>query len=124
MSSSTIKKGSITLFGLANCDTTIAAKKYLELKGYQVGLHNFKTDGVSGESLDRWCKALGWEKILNKRSTTWRSLTPEEQEKVTDAQSAIAIMLKNSSLVKRPVVEYKGKILSGFDKITWAETFE
>jgi arsenate reductase (glutaredoxin) len=106
----------ITVYGLPNCDTTVAAIKWLQAKGYTVSLHNYKTEGVSEAKLTAWSNNVGWQKLLNKRSTTWRSLTPQVQNSITDEASAVAIMQQHTSLIKRPVIEFAGKILVGFDE--------
>jgi arsenate reductase (glutaredoxin) len=114
----------VKLYGLPYCDGTIAVTKWLEAKGYAIDLHNYKTDGITEDKLAAWCKVLGWEKVLNKRSTTWRSLKPGEQDKVADEKSAIEIMLKNTSLIKRPVIEFEKELLIGFDEKKLSNTFK
>ncbi len=114
----------VKLYGLPYCDGTIAVTKWLEVKGYNINLHNYKSDGISKEKLQEWCKALGWEKVLNKRSTTWRSLKKEEQDAVSGQDSAIDTMLKNTSLIKRPVIEFEKEILIGFDEKKLSNTFK
>lgn len=114
----------VKLYGLPYCDGTQAVTKWLEEKGYSINLHNYKTDGVSREKLAGWAKALGWDKVLNKKSTTWRSLKKEVQDAVTDENSAIDIMLKNTSLIKRPVIEFEKELLIGFDEKKLNNTFK
>ena len=114
----------VKLYGLPYCDGTIAVTKWLEAKGYSINLHNYKTDGITKGKLAEWTKALGWEKVLNKRSTTWRSLKKEEQDAVTDENTAIDIMLKNTSLIKRPVIEFEKELLIGFDEKKLSNTFK
>jgi arsenate reductase (glutaredoxin) len=116
--------GLVKLYGLPYCDGTIAVTKWLEAKGYSINLHNYKTNGINKEKLSEWIKALGWEKVLNKRSTTWRSLKKEEQNAVTDENSAINIMIKNTSLIKRPVIEFEKELLIGFDEKKLSNTFK
>jgi arsenate reductase (glutaredoxin) len=106
----------VQVYGLANCDSTQAALKWLKHKNIAAALHNYKTTGIGKEKLAIWSRQLGWEKLLNKRSTTWRSLTKAEQEMVVDESSAIKLMLENTSLIKRPVVEYGKQLLIGFDE--------
>ena len=106
----------VKLYGLPYCDATIAVTKYLTAKGYEINLHNYKTDGVGKDKLLAWCKHFVWKKILNKRSSTWRSLSSEEQKKITNEGSAITIMLANTSLIKRPVIVYGNNTLIGFDE--------
>ena len=69
-------------------------------------------------------KQLGWEKILNKRSTTWRSLPKETQDNVVDESSAIKAMMENTSLIKRPVIEFEKELLVGFDEKKLSNTFK
>jgi len=112
------------LYGLPYCDGTQAVMKWLEKKGVETSLHNYKTDGITREKLAEWTKVLGWEKVLNKRSTTWRSLQKEEQDAVTGEQAAIDIMMKNTSLIKRPVIESGNELLIGFDEKKLSNTFK
>lgn len=114
----------VKLYGLPYCDATAAVTKWLQEKGYTVNLHNYKTDGITKDKLETWCRQLGWQKVLNKRSTTWRSLKPGEQEAVVDEAAAIAIMLRNTSLIKRPVIEFGNNLLLGFDEKTLSNTFK
>lgn len=114
----------VKLYGLPYCDATIAVTKWLEAKGYTITLYNYKTDGISQEKLNEWCNKLGWQKVLNKRSTTWRSLKQEEQDRVTDETAAINLMLRNTSLIKRPVIEFGNNLLIGFDEKALNTVFE
>lgn len=106
----------VKLYGLPYCDATAGVTKWLQAKGYSINLHNYKTDGITKDKLKEWCSKLGWQKILNKRSTTWRSLSQEQQDAVTDEASAVNIMLQNTSLIKRPVIEFGNNLLLGFDE--------
>lgn len=106
----------MTLYGIPNCDTTKKAMDWLSKKNISFGFHNYKEAGISAAKLKEWDEKAGWENILNKRSTTWRSLSAAQQESVKDRNSAIAVMLEHNSIIKRPVFEYKGKLLVGFDE--------
>ncbi len=114
----------VKLYGLPYCDATAGVTKWLEAKGYNSSLHNYKTEGITKEKLQEWCSKLGWQKVLNKRSTTWRSLKQEEQDNVTDETAAINLMLRNTSLIKRPVIEFGNKLLIGFDEKALNTVFE
>ncbi len=116
--------GRPVLYGLPYCDATAAVTKWLQSKSYTIALHNYKTDGISKEKLEEWCSKLGWQKVLNKRSTTWRSLKQEEQDMVTDETTAINLMLRNTSLIKRPVIEFGNNLLLGFDEKVLSNTFK
>jgi arsenate reductase (glutaredoxin) len=113
----------VKLYGLPYCDATQAVMKWFEKKDIQTVLHNYKTDGISNDKLSEWCKQLGWEKLLNKRSTTWRSLAAHVQDKIVDEDSAIDAMLKNTSLIRRPVIESGKNLLVGFDEKSLNSTF-
>jgi len=114
----------VKLYGLPYCDGTQAVMKWFEKKGIDTSLHNYKADGISKEKLTEWAGNLGWGKLLNKRSTTWRSLSKEEQEKVVDETTAINVMLQNTSLIKRPVIESGKNLLVGFDEKLLSNTFK
>lgn len=113
----------VKIYGLPHCDSTAAAIKWFEKKGIKTSLHNYKNNGITHEKISAWAKELGWQKVLNKRSTTWRGLKKEEQDAVGNEQAAVAIMLKNTSLIKRPVIESGKKLLIGYDEKILAETF-
>jgi len=106
----------IDVYGLQNCDNTQKALKEFKKKNVMVGFHDFRTAGLKEEKLAYWCKQLGWEKVLNKKSTTWRSLAPATQQNVVDEKSAIELMLKYSSLIKRPVVEMNNRVTVGLSE--------
>lgn len=111
----------IKVFGITNCSTVKKARLWLEDKKIDYVFHDFKKSGVP-DCLDDWIQKLGWELLLNRKGTTWRKLSPEEQNQVKDAASAKAVMLENPSVIKRPVVVRDGQaILIGFDEQAWSE---
>jgi Spx/MgsR family transcriptional regulator len=93
----------ITMFGIKNCDTIKKARKWLEAEGIEYQFHDYKKDGLNQEQLNTWVKDLGWEALINKRGTTWRKL-PEEIKDSIDEAGAIAVMLENASIIKRPLL--------------------
>ena len=103
----------ITIFGIKNCDTVKRALTWAEDLGLEHQFHDFRRDGLDEARLRKFVAALGWEALLNKRGTTWRKLEPAEQEGV-DEEKAIALMLANTSLIKRPVWERGGRYALGF----------
>ena len=105
----------ITIFGIRNCDTVKRALTWAEDLGLDHNFHDFRRDGLDEETLRAFVEALGWESLLNKRGTTWRKLSPEDQENI-DEEKAIALMLENTSLIKRPVWEREGRYALGFAK--------
>ena len=81
--------------------------------------HDYKKEGIGKEKLSNWCDEAGWETILNKRSTTWRELPPEEQQKISSKSAAIKLMQAQNSIIKRPVLETGNGLLVGFSEATW-----
>lgn len=114
---------SIILYGIRNCDTVKKARQWLDDHGQAYHFHDFKVDGVPADELDHWLRQVGWETLLNRKGTTWRKLDPAVQASATDAAGARAVMLANSSVIKRPVVAWKGRagkdISVGFTAALW-----
>jgi len=111
---------SITLYGIPNCDTVKKARAWLAEHGVVVQFHDFKKQGVPEQPLDHWLTSAGWEKLLNRKGTTWRKLDAATQAAVTDAASARALMLAQPSVIKRPVVEWSAsEVTVGFDAAAW-----
>lgn len=108
------------LYGIPNCDTTKKAMNWLRLKKIEFEFHNYKETGISTKKLNEWCDKAGWEKVLNKRSATWRELPAAQQKVVIDQPSAVQVMQQNNSIIKRPVLEYKEQLLVGFDEKKYA----
>jgi arsenate reductase len=105
------------LYGIPNCNTVKKAKDWLLQHTMEFDFYDFKKKGITVEKLSVWCEAFGWEKVLNKQGTTWKKQSHEEQLKIIDEPSAIEFLLKNTSAIKRPVLEVSpGKILLGFDE--------
>lgn len=113
-------KNAITLYGISNCDTVKKARAWLAEHEVQVQFHDFKKQGVPQDRLDHWFVAAGWEKLLNRQGTTWRKLDDATKAAVTDARSALSLMLAQASVIKRPVVEWGGDTVTvGFDAVDW-----
>ena len=110
----------ITLYGIANCDTVKKARAWLTEQGQAYEFHDFKKQGVPPEKLAQWTQALGWEKLLNRKGTTWRKLDAATQAAVVDDASARALMLAHASVIKRPVVAWGHDTTVGFDAQEWA----
>ena len=109
------------LYGIPNCDTVKKARAWLQAEGREVAFHDFKKAGVPGDHLDRWLGVVGWERLLNRKGTTWRRLDDATREAVVDAESARRVMLAEASVIKRPVVEWAdGAVTVGFDAKDWA----
>jgi arsenate reductase len=104
----------ITIYGIKNCDTMKKARAFLDKKGVAYDFHDYKTAGIERARLEGWVKKVGWEALLNKAGTTFRKLPGKDKEGLTE-KKAIALMLEQPSMIKRPVLELGGgKILVGF----------
>ncbi len=111
----------ITLYGIPNCSTVKKARSWLEGCGVSYQFHDFKKSGVPVEQLQSWIAAVGWETLVNRRGTTWRTLAPQRQAAVADAASASALMLAQPSVIKRPVVDWGDATTVGFDPLDWQQ---
>jgi Spx/MgsR family transcriptional regulator len=109
----------ILVHGIPNCDTVKKARAWLAEHQVEHRFHDFKKDGVPAERLERWIGTLGWEPLVNRRGTTWRKLDAATQAEVVDAASARALMLREPSLIKRPVVDWGTDTTAGFDAADW-----
>lgn len=109
----------ISLYGIPNCDTVKKARGWLEANGIDYAFHDYKKQGADPAKLKAWTGAEGWETILNRAGTTFRKLD-DAQKLNLDDKKAIALMLDQPSMIKRPVVEYPGGLLVGFKESEWA----
>ena len=104
----------IEMFGLKNCDTCRKARKWLEAEGIAHAFHDVRDDGLDAGRLRRWADAVGWERLLNRRGTTWRKL-PEAEREELDGAKALGLMQAYPALIKRPVFETPSGVVVGFD---------
>ena len=109
---------SIILYGIPNCDTVKKARIWLEGRGLAYVFHDYKKAGADSGKLADWCDALGWETVFNRAGTTFRKL-PDAGKAELDQVKAIALMLAQPSMIKRPVVEHPGGLLIGFKPDRW-----
>jgi len=103
----------ITIYGLRNCDTCRKARAWLDQAGLEFQFHDFREDGLPEGAPAKWSEAVGWELLLNRRSTTWRGLTEADRSDL-DAEKARQLMESHPTLIKRPVFETEGAVLVGF----------
>ena len=101
------------MYGIKNCTTIKKARAWLESHKVDYSFHDYKTSGIDREHLERWCRELGWEVLLNRAGTTFRKL-PDADKQALDERKAMRLMLAHPSLIKRPVLEYGGRLLVGF----------
>jgi Spx/MgsR family transcriptional regulator len=112
----------VTIYGLATCDTTRKARKWLDEHAVAYRFHDVRENGLTKTMIEGWVKAWGWEKALNKASTTWREL-PENDKHSLDARKAAMLLLAHPTLVKRPVLDHGGELTLGFKPDVYARIF-
>lgn len=95
---------SITLYGIPNCDTVKKARNWLDQAGVDHQFHDFRKDGLDSAQVQAWIDELGWETLVNKRSTSWKALD-EGQRAAMDAQTALAAIMASPTLIKRPLLD-------------------
>ena len=111
----------ITIYGIKNCDTMKKARAWLEKHGVDYAFHDYKAAGIDRERLERWSKKVGWETLFNRAGTTFRKL-PDKDKQGLDARKAMALMLAQPSMIKRPVLDLGGgKLVVGFNPEAYDE---
>jgi arsenate reductase len=110
----------VTIHGIKSCDTMKKAFAWLDAKGVAYRFHDYKTAGLDQAMLESWVQQVGWEALLNRAGTTFRKL-PEAEKQDLDANKAVALMLAQPSMVKRPVLDAGGRLLVGFAPDAWAK---
>jgi arsenate reductase (glutaredoxin) len=107
----------MTVYGIKNCNTVKSALDFLKKKNVAYDFHDYKSKGVTTEKLKQWSKQVGWESLVNKKGTTWRQLDDATKGKITNEAAAIALMQEKTSVIKRPLLEENGKVITlGFDE--------
>jgi arsenate reductase len=112
----------VTLYGIRNCDTMKKAWTWLDRHGVAYAFHDYKKQGVDRAHLERWAADVGWERLLNRAGTTFKKL-PDADKQGLDQAKAIALMLSQPSMIKRPVLEADGRLLVGFRPEDYAKAF-
>lgn len=108
----------IHFYGIPNCDTVKKARAWLDSRGIGYAFHDYKKEGVDPGKLRQWVDEAGWERVLNRRGTTFRKLDEADKADL-DAAKAVALMAAHPSTIKRPVVEYPSGLLVGFNAAEW-----
>ncbi len=111
-----------TVYGIKNCDTMKKARAWLDDHGIAYAFHDYKTAGIDRETLESWAKKVGWEKLLNRQGQTFRKLSDLDKRDLTE-KKAIALMMAQPSMIKRPVVDRAGKLSVGFLPAEYQDTF-
>lgn len=111
----------ITIYGIPNCDTVKQARAWLTEQGLAYTFHDFKKQGVPADKLPGWAESVGWGKLLNRQSTTWRKMDTALQVSADNPLGAQKLLIDNPSLIKRPVAQWPdGVVTVGFDAVLWA----
>jgi Spx/MgsR family transcriptional regulator len=111
-----------TIFGIRNCDTMKKARAWLDGHGVDYTFHDYKVEGIDAAHLQRWAAEIGWQTVLNRGGTTFRKL-PDVRKTGLDERKAIALMLEQPSMIRRPVLEVDNRILVGFTPAEYASAF-
>ena len=101
------------IYGIKNCDTCRKALKWLDAQGIGYSWVDVREDGLSRERVQQWLTVVGAEMLVNRRSTTWRQLEPE-QRPALDSGEWVEILLEQPTLIKRPVFEADDQVRVGF----------
>jgi arsenate reductase len=112
----------IVLYGIKNCDTVKKARKWLDLHGIDYRFHDFREDGLERDAVERWLDELGWENLVNRRSTSWKALD-ESTRNSMDERSALAAIMSQPTLIKRPLLDTGHQRFSGFSAAGYQKIF-
>lgn len=113
-----------TLYGIKNCNTVKKAVDWLNEHKVPFEFHDYKKQGITKTKLSDWTKQVEWESLVNKKGTTWRALTDEEKATIKNASAAIALMQEKTSVIKRPLIEQEGKVITlGFDESEFEKAY-
>lgn len=111
------------VYGIRNCDTMKKAFAWLEARKVDYDFHDYKKEGINPPKLKEWAARAGWEKLANTRGPTWRKIPDAQKANLNEAR-ALALLAQNTSAIRRPIVEHKGKLLVGFDPAEYEAEFE
>jgi arsenate reductase len=111
-----------TIYGIKNCDTMKKAHAWLDHRGIPYDFHDYKGAGIERSRLERWAHEVGWETLLNRAGTTFRKL-PEKAKDGLTGEKALALMLEQPAMIKRPVLDVGGRLLVGFKPEQYEKTF-
>jgi len=110
------------IYGISNCDTVKKAKNWLDSHNIDYQFHDFRKDGINKDIINGWLNTVAWDKILNKRSTSWRNLDASTQQAI-NATNVVDLLVENPTLIKRPVLNVNDIITVGFNSDTYQGIF-
>lgn len=112
----------ITLYGIKNCDTVKKARKWLDSRGIDYRYHDFREDGLDQEAVASWIAELGWQNLINQRSTSWKALDEQVRLGMNDA-AAKKVVVAQPTLIKRPLLDTGHQRYTGFSAASYAKIF-
>ena len=104
---------SVTIYGIKSCDTMRKARAWLDDCGIEYAFHDYKSEGIARARLEIWARTVGWEALLNRAGTTFRKLPDQDKHGLTE-KKAIALMLDQPAMIKRPILDVGGELVVGF----------
>jgi arsenate reductase len=113
------KPKAVTIYGIKNCDTMKKARAWLDARGVAYAFHDYKAVGIERGTLQGWARAVGWETLLNRAGTTFRKLPDTDKSALTETK-AIALMVGQPAMIKRPVLDVDGTLIVGFKPDSYA----
>jgi len=112
----------ITLYGIKNCDTVKKARRWLDTHGVEYQFHDFRSDGLDRDTVARWLDELGWENLVNRRSSSWKALDETSRERM-DETAALPAILSQPTLIKRPLLDTGHERFTGFSVDSYRKIF-
>lgn len=112
----------ITVYGIKNCDTVKKARKWLDARSIDYAFHDVREDGLERQAVAQWIDELGWENVVNKRSTSWKALDQKARENM-DADSALDAVMSQPTLIKRPLLDTGKARYTGFSAASYTKIF-
>jgi arsenate reductase (glutaredoxin) len=113
----------VTIYGIKSCDTMRKARAWLAARGIDATFHDYRVAGISGAQLRVWAGEVGWEALLNRAGTTFRQL-PEADKACLNEDNALALMVAQPAMIKRPVLVYGNNLIVGFSPAAYAEAYK
>ncbi len=112
----------ITLYGIKNCDTVKKARKWLDTHGIDYRFHDFRGDGLDEVAVAAWIAELGWQNLLNRRSSSWQALSEQARLNMDDTAACKAVLL-HPTLIKRPLLDTGQQRFTGFSAASYVKIF-
>ncbi|MCW8526402.1 Spx/MgsR family RNA polymerase-binding regulatory protein [Acinetobacter baumannii] len=110
----------LKIYSIKNCNSMKKAFDALQAKGLSYEFHDYKKQGIDADTLKIWLKEIGQDTVLNKKGTTWKKLSEEEQTRALSSEDhLIEALIAQPSLIKRPVLQTSKGFLVGFDETAY-----